>query len=61
MKMTCPSCGATSSLDALIGHEAARSILVQAMEQTPVGKRLIRYASLFRPPTRRSPGSASRP
>lgn len=50
--MTCPSCGATSSLDALIGHEAARSILVQAMEQTPVGKRLIRYAALFRPPTR---------
>lgn len=52
MRLTCPSCGSTASLDSLIGHEAARSILVQAMEQTPVGKRLIRYASLFRPAQR---------
>ncbi len=49
MRMTCPSCGASSSLDALIGHEAARTSLVQALEQTPVGKRLIRYLALFRP------------
>lgn len=52
MRLTCPSCGAMSSLDALIGHEAARSILVQALEQTQVGKRLIRYAALFRPAQR---------
>lgn len=52
MRLTCPSCGAMSSLDALIGHEAARSILVQALEQTQVGKRLIRYVALFRPAQR---------
>lgn len=45
---SCPT-RRTSSLDALIGHEAARSSLVQALEQTPVGKRLIRYVALFRP------------
>lgn len=52
MKITCLACGATASLDALIGHEAARSILVQALEQTQVGKRLIRYVALFRPAQR---------
>lgn len=52
MKLTCPACGSTSSLDALIGHEAARSSLVLALEQTPVGKRLIRYIALFRPAQR---------
>lgn len=52
MRLTCPACGATSSLDALVGHEAARSILVQALEQTQVGKRLIRYVALFRPAQR---------
>ena len=49
MKTTCPACGAVNSLDALIGHDAARSILVRALEQTPAGKRLIRYVALFRP------------
>lgn len=52
MKITCPACGAVNSLDALIGNEAARSVLVQALEQTPVGKRLIRYVALFRPAAR---------
>lgn len=52
MRLTCPSCGAVSSLDALIGHDAARTSLVQALEQTPVGKRLIRYVALFRPAQR---------
>ncbi len=52
MRLTCPSCGATSSLDALIGHDAARTSLVLALEQTPVGKRLIRYLALFRPAQR---------
>lgn len=52
MRLTCPACGATSSLDALIGHEAARTSLVLALDQTPVGKRLIRYLALFRPAQR---------
>lgn len=50
--MTCPSCGAVSSLDALLGHEAARGVLVRALEQTPCGRHLIRYVSLFRPAKR---------
>ncbi len=52
MKTTCPACGAVNSLDALIGHDAARSILVRALEQTQIGKRLIRYVALFRPAER---------
>ena len=52
MKLSCPACGAVMSLDAIIGHEAARSILVHALEQTPAGKRLIRYVALFRPAQR---------
>lgn len=52
MRLTCPACGAVSSLDASVGHDAARSALVRALEQTPVGKRLIRYVALFRPGTR---------
>ena len=52
MRMTCPACGATTSLDALLGHEAARSALVQALEQTPAGRRLVRYIALFRPAER---------
>lgn len=52
MKTTCPACGAVNSLDALIGNEAARSLLVMALEQTQTGKRLIRYVALFRPAQR---------
>lgn len=52
MRMTCPACGAVTSLDALLGHEAARSALVQALEQTPAGRRLVRYIALFRPAER---------
>lgn len=52
MKLTCPACGAVTSLDAMIGNEAARSVLVQALEQTQTGKRLIRYIALFRPAQR---------
>lgn len=49
MRMTCPSCGAVTSLDVLLGNEAARSLLVMALEQTQTGRRLIRYVALFRP------------
>ncbi len=52
MKTTCPACGAVTSLDALIGHDAARSCLVQALEQTPAGRRLVRYVAMFRPAAR---------
>ena len=52
MKTTCPACGAVNSLDALIGNEAARSLLVVALEQTQTGRRLIRYVALFRPAQR---------
>lgn len=52
MRLTCPECGAIYSLTAALGHEAARSVLVQALEQTQTGKRLIRYVALFRPAAR---------
>lgn len=52
MKTTCPACGAVTSLDALIGNEAARSLLVMALEQTQTGRRLVRYVALFRPAQR---------
>jgi hypothetical protein len=52
MKTTCPACGAVNSLDSIIGHDAARSLIIQAMEQAPVGRRLVRYIGLFRPAKR---------
>ncbi len=53
MKTTCPACGAMASLDVLIGHEGARDAVMAALAlPAPLGKLLVQYVALFRPPTR---------
>lgn len=53
MRLTCPACGAEYTLDVLIAHEGAREALVEAMGlNLSLGKRLVQYLSLFRPPKR---------
>ncbi|MDH2918482.1 MAG: hypothetical protein PXX73_04735 [Sideroxydans sp.] len=53
MKLSCPACGALASLDALLGHEGARSAVLAAMAlPAPVGKVMVQYLGLFRPAQR---------
>lgn len=53
MKLSCPACGATASLDVLIGHEGARDAVVVALSlYGPLGKLLVQYLGLFRPAQR---------
>lgn len=53
MKTRCPSCGATFSLDVLVGHEGTREALQVAFKISgALGAALIRYLALFRPETR---------
>jgi len=53
MRMACPGCGAEFTLDVLIAHDGARAALVEAMDMNPaLGKRLVQYLALFRPPKR---------
>jgi len=53
MKTTCPACGAVSSLDAIIGSEGARDAVMAALQlPAPLGKLLVQYLALFRPPKR---------
>lgn len=53
MKTSCPACGATASLDVLLGNEGAREAVMAALAMpAPIGKLLIQYLSLFRPATR---------
>lgn len=53
MKTRCPACGAVASLDVLIEHDAARDAVRQAFALSdPLGKALVRYLGLFRPPAR---------
>ena len=53
MKTSCPSCGATFSLDALLGNEGAREAVMAALAiPAPLGKLLVQYLSLFRPAQR---------
>jgi|GEM_PF-596881 len=53
MKTACPACGALSSLDVLIGHEGARDAVVVSLSlPAPLGKLLVQYLALFRPPQR---------
>lgn len=53
MKLSCPACGATASLDVLIGHEGARDAVVVALSlYGPLGKLLVQYLGLFRPASR---------
>ena len=53
MRLTCPACGAEFTLDVLIAHEGAREALAEAMGMNLVlGKKLVQYLALFRPPER---------
>ena len=53
MKTSCPACGATFSLDALLGNEGAREAVMAALAiPAPLGKLLVQYLSLFRPAQR---------
>lgn len=49
MKMRCPACGATSSLDALLGHSDASQAFLASLSLTgELAKPLIKYLGLFR-------------
>jgi len=53
MQLNCPACGATFSLDVIIGHEGARDAVLVALQlPAPLGKSLIQYIALFRPAQR---------
>lgn len=53
MRLTCPCCGATNSLDALLNDVAARQAVATALSlPANLGPRLLRYLSLFRPAPR---------
>jgi len=53
VRLTCPTCGATLSLDVAIAHQAAREALVVALAcPAPLGALLTRYLGLFRSPGR---------
>lgn len=53
MRLSCPACGATISLDAVIGHEGAREAIQIALRlPASLGKSLIQYIGLFRPAQR---------
>ena len=53
MKLACPACGSLSSLDALLGNEGAREAVMAALAMpAPIGKPLVMYLALFRPPKR---------
>ena len=50
MRLTCPCCGATHSLEALLTDRAAREAVAAALElPAPLGGLLLRYLGLFRP------------
>ena len=52
MRLTCPCCGATNSLEALLNDAAARQAVAAALALPGLGDRLVRYLGLFRPPQR---------
>ncbi len=53
MRLTCPACGALSSLDVLIGHAGAREAVLAALRlPAPLGDLLVQYVALFRPAQR---------
>lgn len=52
MRTICPACGATSSLDALVGHAGARDAVASLIEHHPsLGRPALAYLGLFRPKT----------
>jgi hypothetical protein len=53
MRLSCPACGSTISLDAALAHEGARDAVMIALQlPAPLGKLLIQYVALFRPARR---------
>ena len=53
MRLTCPCCGATLSLEALLNDSAARQAVAIALSMpADLGPRLLRYLGLFRPAQR---------
>ena len=53
MRCTCPACGSSFSLDALLGNEGARDAVIAALDfPAPLGQQMIRYLALFRPAQR---------
>lgn len=54
MRMTCPSCHAEMSLEALLESESARQAVARlAVISLPFGALVLRYVALFRPAKRR--------
>ncbi|GAB6139895.1 hypothetical protein JCM14076_06240 [Methylosoma difficile] len=49
MRIKCPACGSTSSLDALVANQSATDALMQVAKMSPIGPLVIRYLGLFRP------------
>lgn len=53
MRLTCPCCGATLSLEALLNDAAARQAVASALTlPAGLGAQVLRYLGLFRPPQR---------
>jgi hypothetical protein len=53
VKTACPACGATFSLDTILGNEGAREAVMAALAMpAPIGKLLVQYLALFRPAQR---------
>ncbi|NDP58028.1 MAG: GAF domain-containing protein [Oxalobacteraceae bacterium] len=50
MRLRCPCCGASNSLDALVSHDAARAAIKAALElDAGLGGLVYQYLGLFRP------------
>lgn len=53
MRIRCPACGATMSLDVLIAHDDARALIVGLTALSDdLAKSALRYLTLFRPASR---------
>jgi hypothetical protein len=53
MKTRCPACGATTSLDALLGHSDASKAFVSALNVTGDWQQpLVKYLAMFRSESR---------
>lgn len=53
MRVRCPVCGTSLSLDALLAHEGARDAVLAAFAVSgPLGSALLQYLGLFRPEVR---------
>ena len=51
MRLRCPCCGASNSLDAVVAHDAARAAVKAALDlDAGLGGLVYQYLGLFRPP-----------